>query len=380
MTRPVMTRRRTLLSSTLAALAPALAVAGVIVLTACEASPVPLDPTIPGPEVPSAERSYRMGFSAIPPRPSQDDVLATLEMWTQRGDAAIMHISVPYQALLTGTPVGDWITANELPLAQYYRGKNLQLFITLDVTDGLDRAAESPELVALGRSITEPEVQQVYRAYAVALAQLLQPEFLGLAAETNLIRMSAPPALYAAVRQMANDAAADLDAIGATAVKYVSVQVDAAWGHLLHNGVYQGIEQDFADFPFVQALGLSSYPYFVFGQPEDIPLDYYTRLLEGRTIPVMVVEGGWPSENTGTVTSTPESQARYLRHQAKLLDSVRARAVFQLTFTDLDVDALNLPPESILPHFSRLGLVDMNFQPKPALAVWDSLFALPRSE
>lgn len=371
----------TSLPSRIPSLAAVMALTAVIALTSCEADPLPLDPQIPGPGPgdPATSRTYRMGFSAIPPRPVQDDVLTTLDLWTQRGDAAIMHISVPYQALLTGTPVGDWITANDLPLAQYYRAKNLQLFVTLDVTDGLNRAAESPELIDLGRSITEPAVQQVYRAYAVALAQLLQPEFIGLAAETNLIRASAPPALYEAVRQMANDAAADLDAISAPAVKYVSVQVDAAWGHLLNNGTYQGVEQDFADFPFVQALGLSSYPYFVFDQPEDIPLDYYTRILEGRTIPVMVVEGGWTSENTGTVTSSPDLQVRYLRHQAKLLDSARAQAVFQLTFTDLDVDALNLPPGSILPHFARLGLVDMNFQPKPALAVWDSLFALPRS-
>lgn len=347
---------------------------------ACESSPLPLPPsTNPPGNGGDDTRSYVMGFSAIPPRPSQDDVLTTLDLWTQRGDAAIMHISVPFKALLTGTPVGTWISANELPLAQYYRARNLQLFITLDVTDGLDRSAESPELLELGRSITESDIQQVYRLYVVTLAQLVQPDFLGLAAETNLIRMSAPPALYTALTQMVNGAAADLDALNSTATRYVSVQVDAAWGHLLHGGQYQGIEQDFADFPFVEALGLSSYPYFVFTQPEDIPVDYYSRILDGRALPVMVVEGGWPSENTGTVTATPELQARYLRHQARLLDDAGARGVFQLTFTDLDVEALNLPPGSILPHFSRLGLVDMDFQPKPVLAVWDSLFALSRS-
>ena len=59
-----------------------------------------------------------------------------------------------------------------------------------------------------------------------------------------------------------------------------------------------------------------------------------------------------------------------------MLDSARAGAVFQLTFTDLDIEALNLPPGSILPLFASLGLVDTELRPKPALAVWDSLFAL----
>lgn len=62
-----------------------------------------------------------------------------------------------------------------------------------------------------------------------------------------------------------------------------------------------------------------------------------------------------------------------------MLDSVRASGVFQLTFTDLDVPSLNLPPGSILPLFALLGLVDTNLRPKAALTVWDSLFALRRS-
>jgi hypothetical protein len=63
-----------------------------------------------------------------------------------------------------------------------------------------------------------------------------------------------------------------------------------------------------------------------------------------------------------------------------MLDSAKARAVFQLTFTDLDIPSLNLPPESILPLFASLGMVDTNLRPKPALAVWDSLFGVRRSQ
>jgi hypothetical protein len=143
--------------------------------------------------------------------------------------------------------------------------------------------------------------------------------------------------------------------------------------------VYQGVERDFADFPFMQALGLSSYPYFVFADPDQVPLDYYSRLPNGRTLPVMVVEGGWTSGAAGEITSSPDKQTRYLRRQAKMLDSARASAVFQLTFTDLDVPSLGLPPGSILPLFAQLGLVDTNLNPKAALTVWDSLFALRRS-
>jgi len=179
---------------------------------------------------------------------------------------------------------------------------------------------------------------------------------------------------------MVNAAASDLGLAQSAAKPYVSVQVDAAWGWGSPGNQYQGVEQDFSDFPFVQALGLSSYPYFVFADPDQIPLDYYSRLPNGRTLPVLVVEGGWTSAAAGEITSSTDKQARYIRRQARMLDSAGAGAVFQLTFSDLDVPSLNLPPGSILPLFASLGLVDVDLRPKPALAIWDSLFALTRRD
>ena len=319
-----------------------------------------------------------MGFSAIPPRMSQAEVLTVLDMWTPRADAAIMHISPPWKALLSGITATAAVNANELPLATYYRARNLQIVVMVDATDGLNRAAEAPELVELGRSISEPAVQQVYRQFVLALSTMVKPDYLGLAAETNLIRLAAPASLYASLKQMVNAAANDLQFVGSSARRYVSVQVDVAWGWG-QNNVYKGVEQDFADFPFMRALGLSSYPYFVYADPDEVPLDYYSRLPNGRSLPLMVVEGGWASGSAGAIVSSTEEQVRYLRRQARMLDSARASAVFQLTFTDLDIPSLNLPPGSILPLFATLGMVDANLRPKAALAIWDSLFAVRRS-
>jgi hypothetical protein len=93
---------------------------------------------------------------------------------------------------------------------------------------------------------------------------------------------------------------------------------------------------------------------------------------------VLIVEGGWTSESVGSVTSSPDKQARWIRRQVALLDAARPVGVFQLTFTDLDLSAIPLPPGSILPMFAYLGLVDDELVPKPALAPWDSAFARPR--
>jgi len=159
--------------------------------------------------------------------------------------------------------------------------------------------------------------------------------------------------------------------------------VDVAWGRLgtTCGGSFVGVQRDRADFPFIEMLGLSSYPYLAgFTAPEQLPLDYYSRLAGSPALPMMVVEGGWTSGSVTGVTSSPELQARYIRRQMQLADEAKLLGVFQITFTDLDLQAYQpLPPGSILPLFAQLGLEDASYRPKPALAIWDSVRATPYS-
>src|SRR5436190_2480110 len=325
-------------------------------------------------------RTFWMGFSAIPPRlDSTADVLAAINTWVPHADAAIMHVSPPWAAMLAGhSPTGAVDTA-QVPLANYYRAKGLALVFTVDATDGLNRAAEAPELVAAGRSITDTMVQRLYREWVYAVATRVRPDYLGLQAETNLIRAAAPDSVYQAVVMMTNAVAAQIQAAAVPTKLYVSVQVETAWGRLGQTpGPYVGIAQDLADFPFVEALGLSSYPYLGgFADPESIPLDYYSRVAQGTALPVLVVEGGWPSISVGSIASSPSEQARYITRQEALLDSANAKGVFQLTFFDLDLSTDSQPPGSILPLFTHLGLADSAMRAKPALATWDDVRKRP---
>ncbi len=317
-------------------------------------------------------RTYRMGFSGLPPRFDFETAIAAIDMWSLRADAAIISIELPWDSLLAGASAEEMVVLEQEGLANYFRTKGHELWIYLDPGNGLNRAGESEALVRNGRSITELEIQAMFRRYAVVIDSIIQPEHLGLALETNLIRAASPDSLYQAIRQVANAAAIDVRLNDPDVKLSVSVQVDVAWGNL-GGGGYQGVDQDFFDFPFVEELGLSSYAYLAgFAEPENIPLDYYTRLVEGRTIPVMVTEGGWTSASFDAIVSSEEEQRRYLVRQAQLLDEVGAIAVFQLTFTDLDLTAF--PPNPILYLFATLGLVDVDLNPKAALAAWDAVF------
>jgi hypothetical protein len=206
-------------------------------------------------------------------------------------------------------------------LAALYHNRGLPLIIQIDVTDGLARDREAPELVALGRSITEPSVQQRYREYVAAVDSILHPEYLGLAMETNLVRAIAPASVYAGVRTIAAGGENTLVAQGSTAKRFISVQVETAWGRLPTVGHYVGIDTDRADFPYITALGLSSYPFLAsFADPSDVPDDYYARLntTSAAKLPTLVVEGGWSSGSVTGVTSSPEKQALWIKRQMEL--------------------------------------------------------------
>ncbi len=318
-----------------------------------------------------------MGFSGLPPRIDQTVAVQALEIWTRRADIAIVHEELPWTELLAGTPPDSILAREKDGLIQYYRAKGLALVFVADATDGLAREKEAPQLRAAGRSLTEPAVQRLYRDWILAFVRRYRPEYVGLAAETNLIRVAAPRPVYDALVTVVNAAAADLAALPSPPRRFISIQVEVGWGKLV-NTPYQGIETDFADFPFIDLLGLSSYPYFGWSDPAQMPDDYYSRLLGGRSMPVMVVEGGWASGSSTSFTSSPAVQARYLARQAALLERTTVLGWLQLTPTDIDLGSFPADLRDQLTPFATLGVLDVNLAAKPALAVWDSLFSRPR--
>ena len=326
-------------------------------------------------------RTYRMGFSPVPPRLTIPEVLRTIDEVGKHADGALMVVDVPWRALLADTSASELVRRDNLPVAQLFRQRGLPIVATVELANGLDRTAEAEALVALGRSIAEPAVQRAYREFVVAFDSIVRPGWLGLAMETNLIRAAAKPAVYDAVVAMTNAAAAQLRAAGSSTLLMVSVQVETAWGRLAGagGGTFVGVQRDRADFPFVQVLGLSSYPYLGgFATPEQIPLDYFTRIAGGTGVPMMIVEGGWTSGAVPGLSSSPDLQARYIRRQMQLADEAKLLGVYQITFTDLELSSYPVPSGSILPLFAQLGLVDAAYRAKPALAVWDSVLAVRR--
>ena len=329
-------------------------------------------------DVVNDSRSFRMGFQNSAPR--FDDInlfVRSLNLWTTRADAAIISTEVPWKELLAGTNAAIYVNDHYKDLASFYRNRNLMLWVYIDPQNGLERSSDAQALVAAGKSIAQADVQAKYRNFVIAMDSILKPEHLGLALETNLIRLASSPSIYNGVKQAANDVAKELKSRNIAARLSVSVQVETAWGKF-GSSSFQGIAQDLQDFPFIEEIGFSSYPYLVFNTPGEIPADYYSRVMSANKFPVFIAEGGWASKSITTPTisfiSSNETQKEYIERHHQLLQSVRATALFQLAFTDIDINIVPPPVPPNLGYFISLGLLDTNMQPKPALSAWDEIF------
>jgi hypothetical protein len=343
----------------------AVAMAAVAACATASCGENPADPSSP-------PRTYMMGFSAIPPRFDSSLVERNLGLWSQRADAGIVLQEPPWAELLAGQDPEALVRANPLAVASLFRARGLRIIGSIDPTNGLDRGSESGALVATRRSLAEPDVRALYRRYVGAFVRLVRPEALTVASETNLIRAIAPPAVYAAVVAAANEAAAEARQQDPGVRLMITIQVEVANGRL-PGGAGAGLARDLTDFRFAQAVGLSSYPTLAgSGDPSELPIDYYSRLAAEARLPVLLIEGGWPSRNIG-IESSPEEQRRYIVRQVEMLDAAQAEGWFQLTFTDLDPASF---PAGVTP-FAYLGLVDVDFQPKVALQAWDEAFRRP---
>ncbi len=157
-------------------------------------------------------RSFRMGFMSSAPRPDIQLYLESLALWTQHADATIISTELPWDSLLNGENPVTYVVDNYVELVNYCRSTNMKLWVYLDPANGLNRASDSDPLVARGKSIAQADIQQVYRRFVFVVDSILRPDHLGLALETNLIRLAAPDSIYEGVKRAAGEAAADVRA------------------------------------------------------------------------------------------------------------------------------------------------------------------------
>lgn len=336
---------------------------------ACADSPAA---TEPAPE----PRTFAMGWAPTPPRLDSESVLATAASMARVSEYALVQRPVPWARLLAGDTLAN-VLEEEAQLADFLRQRyGLEIVWLVDPLDGLDRRQETRELVEAGRSIREPEIRDMHVAWTLAVVERVEPEYLGLASEVNTLGAHGDPALYDTIASVINEIAAEARTIHPETRVFVSFQVDDAWDLLLPTGFdHFALIDDFD----VDALGLSSYPSFVFDDPSEIPDDYFRVFRDHTDLPLLMVEGGWSSEPVPWGGGSVVEQAEFFRRFETLLDGVDARLWVFLLYADLDLEQWGLEPDdrAVLENFAHMGIVDTDLQPRSAYTVWARIFGRP---
>ncbi|MEE8488059.1 MAG: hypothetical protein V3S56_07810 [Gemmatimonadota bacterium] len=327
----------------------------------------------PGPVV--EPRTYAVGWAPSAPRPDVELFLALVDSIAQVSDVTIIQQPVPWPELLAGAPIDSLVT-DRANVAAFMRAHGLDIIWLVDPLDGLNRRLEDPGLVDAGRSILEPEIRAMHDDWVLRITAAVQPEWMGLASEINTLAAVGDPALYAAILDMSNTLAPQVRGASPGTQVFVSFQVDQANGFLGDPVIdHFALIDDFD----IDALGLSSYPVFVFDDPADVPDNYFAVFDAATDLPLIFVEGGWNSADTQITSGTPQEQVDFLARYEELFDGVNLELWVMLTFTDLDIPALDLPPDraATLSNFAFMGLLDIDLNRKPAYAEWKRIFDRP---
>lgn len=324
-------------------------------------------------------RTYAVGWAPIAPRADVALVVALMDSIARVSDITIMQQPVPWPELFAGASF-DSLVEDRGNVADYLRARGMDIIFLVDPLYGLDRTQEDPGLVAAGRSILEPEIRATHEEWVRRIAARIRPAYFGLASEINTLAAHGDPALYTEIRDLVNTLAPQIRTASPGTKVFVSFQVDEANGAIHAEPIDHF---DLIDDYDIDALGLSSYPVFFFDSPADIPADYFARFDAATDLPLLMVEGGWSSQSVpwSPRPSSHQQQIEFLRRYERMLDGVRAEAWVMLTFTDLDVNALGLPPDQAqgLANFAYMGILDVNLKRKPAYAEWQRIHARPRA-
>jgi len=318
-----------------------------------------------------------MGWAPTPPRPDRDLIIAVVDSLLPVAEVAILHQEPPWTEMLAGKSVST-LVEDPAGLADYLRIKGFDVVFLVDPLDGLNRHLEPPELVAANRSLKEPEIRVMHEEWVRAVASRIRPEWMGLASEINSLREGGDQELYAILVDMVNTLAPQVRALSPETQVFVSFQADQANGRT-PGGTTVDHFSLIDDFD-IDALGLSSYPFFFFDRPADVPDDHFTVFDEATDLPLLFVEGGWGSASLAGKTSSPQQQVEWFDRYETLLDGVSAELWVMLTFSDLDIPNLGLDPARarMLSNFGTMGILDTDLDRKPAYDSWARIFARPR--
>lgn len=352
-----MNRQRTVIIVLLLA---ALACGGASTTTPTTSAPA----ATTAPSNPAPERGFYMGMAGLIPAnfpdSSEEDWLNLYQSLPETGELLGVYTSWTDSEETEGEI--PKVVEAEFGLAEEYD------FIPL-VALGTYRDAAAGEIET---TISWTDADQVarFRQVAVRIAERYQPLFLSLGIEINRYYDHDPDG-FAAFVVAYSEIYDAIKAVSPDTLVFTVFQLETLRGAGYLTGTSQGRQAhwELLDMfqPRLDLAVFTTYPYFDYTSPADIPDDYYTEIAEHTDRPIAFSESGWLS---APLSTAPDSE--FGGSEAEQADFVQR--FFELT-ADLDLAFAmwSFPNDigpAINPAFETVSLRHNDGRPKPALAVW----------
>lgn len=339
-----------------------------------------------------AVRTSALGFQPWPYDATVEAVDWTWEHVLADGDAIVLHYEegVPWPEALADAPFPPSFSAR-LADDRARVSDSRPILLSLNALD-IGRAGLAPYRGASanaplpapwdGFGFDAPDVHTAYAAYVARMVDAIQPTWVLIGIESNLLIDNAP-ASWPAYVDLICDTSQALKARGVTQPLYVSLVSTSFFPEWTQGATDAEQDRVLADLdPCVDGFALSVHPFLSALLADSFPDDYFDRLFARSDRWVGVSESSYPAQvwSQGGLTwnGSPEKQDHFTE---RLLDASR-RGHFQFTFwfAVRDYDALwagALASDPVALLWRDTGMYDEAGIARPALTRWGAELAQP---
>ena len=351
-------------------------------------------------------RSFYLGFTPFPHALTLEAVEAAYDAISLDADMVVQHFDdgVPWQEALDNvnnattyrnTYATDFLNDLDFKLQHNPAGHVLYLAVTplSPLREGLSlhRGAGANEALTSpwdAYALDHPDVIKAYTQHCLNMIDHFDPDYFAYAIEANMLavydRLNGTNK-WAQFLNLVQQVYPAIKASHPDLPLFISLQI--GFFHADISGQTAAIEQIL---PYTDCLAVSAYPYTVFPDPADLPVDYFSRLTDlAPAKPVVVAETAWPAEdvedvnNPGTIVAAedPQRQQQYIRLLLDEMDRLNGR--FLVLFFTRDYDEFweselqYYPNAQLIRTWRDTGLYDGAGNLRPALDTWRAALERP---
>ncbi|MSP22150.1 MAG: hypothetical protein EXR66_03920 [Dehalococcoidia bacterium] len=320
-------------------------------------------------------RSYLLGFSSLPTRPTIAGYTSAMDLAANYGEVLLIQREPAWSSFLPGASVANELERTTLSERGALADRHLQLMYAIDVFDPASRGrlAGLPTRFE-GQTLANPELRRALVQQARFVALNYRPTFLALGVEVNAA-FEANPQAYEAYREAYAEAYAEVKAASPTTLVFPTFQYEQLLGLISweppHAPRWRLIEEYQGQ---MDLFAITTYPSFVYQSARKVPSEYYSDARAHTSLPIAFASAGFASDVTreGLNSSTPPEQRRYL--QRLLADANALSSPLVIWFAGRDPANADSAPSDLI---GSIGLRTSDDRAKDAWPAWEQAVNRP---